>query len=279
MLRTSLLFLSLIFLSACGFMHNAHPYNAIAPETLEGQMRGGFASTSDIFRAGTYSPDSLNTQIYDHAPQRVFLGSIPSTVRLGLGKGFSAGYDFSEIASEALHPREGEEIFPRIIMCYALKLHLAKSFHLGKDYHVSLSPGVYGSRGVRVLNTKWYRLKYKHQGMELPLTFSKEIHKPINLVLSGTLRGAQDTFSGDISYPRPLSCYYNDFPNQPKNKVNRYAAMAHADIRLSRNLGLVMQYGREYVKSKDRSLQNPILYLGFSFSDKATKILKPPIAE
>ncbi|MCB5234543.1 MAG: hypothetical protein LHW60_04775 [Candidatus Cloacimonetes bacterium] len=279
MLRTSLLFLSLLVLSACGFMHNAHPYNAIAPETLEGQMRGGFASTNDIFRAGTYAPDSLNTQIYDHAPQRVFLGSFPSTVRLGLGKGFSAGYDYSVVISDALHPRGYEQMFPELVMCTALKLHLAKSLNLGKDYHVSLSPGAYISQGVKGLSTKRHRMKYRHRGVELPLTFSKEFHKPINFVLSGTLRGAKDTFNGDISYPAPWAWGNFDFPNQPKNKVERYAAMVHTDILLSRNLGLVMQYGREYVKGKDRSLQNPILYLGFSFSDKATKILKPPIAE
>lgn len=279
MLRTSPLILSLIFLSACGFMHNAHPYNAIAPEASEVQIYHGLASIGDILRAGTYSPDSLNAQIYDQDEKSSYLRAIPQSMRLGLGKGFSVGYDYSMVINGDLHPRGYDQMFAPMVLCTALKLQLAKSFDLGKDYHVSLSPGVYISQGVKGLSTKRHRMKYRHRGMELPLTLSKEFHEPINFVLSGTLRGAKDTFNGDISYPAPWAWDNFDFPNQPENKVNRYAAMAHADIRLSRNMGFVMQYGREFVQGKDRSLQHPVLYLGVNYGAKIMQVFKPPIAE
>jgi len=279
MLRTSLLILSLIFLSACGFMHNAHPYNAIAPEAAEIRSIYGISSTGGILRAGTYSPDSLNTDIHNRDLESRLFRSVPQSIRLGLGKGFSAGYDFSMVSSTDLHPSGFDQMFSPTVTCTALKLHLAKSLDLGRDYHVSLSPAIYISQGVDALSTRRHRMKYRHKGVELPLTLSKEIHKPMNLVLSGTLRGAEDTFRGDISYPSPFAFHYYDFWDQPENKVNRYAAMVHADIRLSSELELVTQYGREYVRGKDRSLQHPILYLGVRISNKSLQILKPFISE
>lgn len=268
MLRLSLLFLSALLLSACGFMHNAHPYNAIAPEAAEIQAYHGLASTGGILRVGTYSPDSLDIQIQDRELKKALFRSIPQSMRAGLGKGFSAGYDFSMVSSKDLHPSGFDQMFTPTVFGTALKLHFAKSFNLGKDYHVSLSPTVYTSQGADALTTKRHRMKFKHRGMELPLTFSKEFHEPINFVLSGTLRGAKDAFSGDISYPSPFAFHYYDFWDQPENKVDRYAAMVHADIRLTSRLGLVVQYGREYVKGRDYSHRHPILYLGIRLREK-----------
>lgn len=261
MLRLSLLFLSVLLLCACGVQHNAHLYNAVPLRGKEACITYGVASSPAVYGVGTYSPDSLNTMIHNYPIEKEGFASLPGAMRFGLGYGFAVGYDIATSIHTDLHPIGFDQMFPPMVQSYSQKLHIANSQALGKGYYVGISPAIYLTNGCRGIS-KRFRFKYRHRSTELPITLSKEIKEPINIVLSGTFRTAWDKFDGDISYPGREAFQYIDFPNQPENKAKRYAALVHANIRLSSKTELVMQYGQERVIGKDHSMKLPIYYCG-----------------
>ncbi|MDD3534692.1 MAG: hypothetical protein PHC50_00905 [Candidatus Cloacimonetes bacterium] len=261
-----LLFLPLLLLSACYTISNHHPFNAVPLEMGETTMSTGISSLNNIFYLGTFTPDSVDVHL--HSEENEFFGSFaPFCYRRGLGKGFSTVVQYGMGITSGME-RCGYEArsFGSTLQ---LKAHLIKSFSLGKDLYLAASPALSVSGGVVIPGERYY-LKHSHKGVEIPLTLSYLCQNPFqnkdnypSFVFSGTLRGARDYFEGDMNHCGPAVFETSWYYNQPKNAIDRYAAMAHIDMNMTRSLAVTVQYGIEYGKGKDHSGYCPVFYAGF----------------
>ena len=251
-------------------MQNHHPFNAVPPQRNEFKIYYGTASTNNIFPLGTYSPDSVNVHIQSDIQklQESYNRGLPLCLRYGRGKGYSVALQGSSGSFRGGMHRCNYENRGWADQVQA-KAYLAKSFKMAEDLYLAISPAGSISSGVGA-PAQSYRIKFFHKGFEIPVTLSYLWENPLkikdgylDLIFSGTVRGARDCFKGDMNRCGPEAFTTIWYDDQPINKVQRYAAMAHLELELSQAFKLTAQYGREYGKTKHYKDAYPVFYVGF----------------
>ncbi len=253
---------ALLALAGCAHVDNASPMNAVPQPYAELKASYGISSSNNIFVLGSFSPDSLNSDISSSERDFPLWAQIPATYELGIGSGISL-FGQAGIGLGPEYEPPGYEEYSGLSISVNFKGGLKKSLRLSDNTYLALLPAFRFGTGIESISDD-HRLRYQFYSYELPLTLSKQLHKEDGIILSSTLRVAWDTYDGEINRDGFTAWSSLNYPNQPRSHVTRYAAMAHADLWLGPKLRAIIQAGAEYSSGKKQNHLLPIFYLGLS---------------
>ncbi|HCM15259.1 MAG TPA: hypothetical protein DHW79_04825 [Candidatus Cloacimonas sp.] len=188
---------------------------------------------------------------------------MPLVVALGLGKGVSLCYQGGFALTDGFEGPMFDQYFPDLAISYQMKISIQKSFALGEDDYIAVFPGFTKAKGVTNI-VSHYRIRYDRKSIEVPITYSKLMHisKASDLIVSLSGRSAWDWETSDLNRGGEEAWTYYSFLDQPINKYQRNAVMAHIDYQWSNKWMISGQIGREYTRGDSDDEWNTIFLSG-----------------
>jgi hypothetical protein len=264
--------LCLLALCACSSIPNTHLHNAVPLPHMTVISNSGLSSSSFIYRNQDYSPACADSFVKDQN-RKILWAQTPVSYTIGLGKDYAIGAQLAFFIGPGYTTNIGYSYMSDLPYpvsdlrgSFYARFHLQKSFSLGDDCYLAAFPAYGVGAGVESIadNSK---LRYGYQGVELPVTISKQISLPDEkqIVISGTARIAYDTVISDLSLiERGFMNYtFHYFPDQARLNVNRNALMGHLDYYYRKSNYFGIQLGMEQVRVNGHQSWEPIVFFGW----------------
>lgn len=252
-----------LLLSACAYVDNSHPRNAIPLEPGELRSSFGYASSNNINYLGNYKPDDQNEII--HSRTSASYGThTPTRWDLGIGYGYTLGVQGGIFFGPSFKGQDFDQQYGNIGIYYHLKMNAQKSFKLGSNTYLAMFPGIGIGQGTETI-VRGFGLRYNRISPELPITLSKlyGLSANIDLIVSLSTRAAVDWVESDIMGGGGDVWSYIYYLDQPLNRIQRNALMGHIDLQFREmNWNITLQYGAEHSTGDRSSRWSPVFYIG-----------------
>lgn len=252
----------LMLLSGCAYVDNSQFRNALPMSRAS--VSWGIAGSHNLYELAEFEPghvdSTLNTvNLVDKAIQ------LPLSFDFALGKGFGLAIDLASDIGPRFEGAGYEELTAFGSTNNMSKINLHKSFSMENGYYLALVPAYAIATEVTGLGRN-YRIRAKRHSVELPLVISKSFSfdSGTRVVFSLCGRAARDYIDSDLN-GSVGNWMYQDYLNQPRLEVDRYAVMG--SLECSFNGAMVMvQYGTEEARANNRKHRAPVASLRFGMS-------------